>query len=273
MPKKKSTVKLSDLLNKGESNADLHKDDPERRKWHKRYRTPRDRLMHVKGSEHTRPLASDPALDAKYNQMVREFVSNGFNATKAYAAVHGCKLSTARSSASILFRTSFMRAKVQEYLNGVDGEFAEPPKEYVLQKLIYLIEANVLDYYTDDGHGLSVKELKRLPQEAMWVIKSINSTRETVAVAVEDQDGNVVLDDNGVPHYVLVEKERVRLELFDKLKAIESLGKIQKWIGGDTNIDLNLNLIDSRTMERAESRIKQLRREDIEGTFERITDD
>ena len=92
-------VSLSDLLGKeGKSNADLHQHDEKRRKYHKMYRAPRNRLLHLKGEAYQRGPAADPERDIKYNELVREFVSNGMNKTRAYASVYGVSIKSSRSS-------------------------------------------------------------------------------------------------------------------------------------------------------------------------------
>lgn len=266
-------VSLNDLLKRGESNADLHKDDAERRKWHKAYRTPRDRLMHLQGDEYKRPLANNVAQDMRYHELAREFVNNGMNQTKAYAAVYGVPLRKASGPATKIFASTWMKAKIREYLLGTDGEFRKEdlPEEYLIVRYMQMIDNNILDYIADDGTYLSVTEMKALPEWAQLQIKRLNITNETEHVAVKDQDGNVVRNENGEPATVEVRRQHISIELYDKQKAMESLAKIMKWINDNT--DLTLNFIGADTMVQAESRVKKLRRDDIEGTAKRVASD
>jgi len=265
-------VSLDDLLERGESNADLHKDNPEKRRWHKTYRTPRNRLMHLRGDEYTRPLANNPAQDIRYQELAREFINNGMNQTKAYAAVYGVPLKKASSPASKIFNSTWMKAKIREYLLGEDGKLEdELPKEYLIERYMQMIDNNILDYMADDGTYLSVTELKALPEWAQQQIKRLSIVNETVPLVVRDQHGEIRRNDNGEPAYVEVRKQHVTIELYDKQKAMENLAKVMKWI--NDNVDLSVNLIGPDTMVRAESRVKQLRRESLEGTAKRITSD
>jgi hypothetical protein len=276
MPKKRTKkkvtkVSLKDILERGQSNAELHQNDPERRKWHKKYRTPRNRLMHLKGSEYTRPLASDPERDIKYQELAREFVNNGMNKVNAYAAVFGVPLKTANTNASKIFNSTWMKAKIREYLLGTDGEFDDLPKEYLIERLMQMIDNNILDYIADDGTYLNVRELKALPEWAQQQIKRLNIQNETEPVALKDAAGNLVRDEAGEVQYVEVRRQHVTIELYDKQKAMEHLAKVMQWI--TTNVDVSVNMIGADTMLRAESRIKKLRRDDIEGKAERVTSD
>lgn len=275
MAKKKTSkkVSLSDLMSGGESNAkDFQHQDPKRQEYRERYRTPRHRLITPKGGEYTRPLATDPATDIKYNELAREFVLNGLDRARAYAAVYGVALEKAHGPASRIFNSSWMLAKVNEYLLGKDGEFTESlDREYVVRQLMYMIENNILDYIADDGTYLSVKELKGLPEWAQKQIKNLSIDTTTLPVAMKDEDGQIVRDNNGEPVYVEVKNQRVHIELYDKHKAIDHLAKIMRWI--QNTVDVNLNMITPDTMLRAEGRVKELRRDDIEGKAERVATD
>lgn len=275
--KKKKTVKkisLSDIMAEGEkSNAkDLRYQDPERQKRRDQHRTPRHRLIAPKGGDYNRALAADPATDLKYNELAREFVLNGMDKARAYAAVYGVSIKSAYGQADKIFNSSWMRVKVNEYLLGEDGEFAESlNREYVVRQLVYMIENNILDYIANDGTYLSVQELKALPEWAQKQIKKLDIATTTLPVALRDEDGEYVKDENDEVKYVEIRNQRVSIELYDKHKAIEHLAKIMRWI--QSTLELNVNMITSDTMLDAESRIKKLRRDDLEGKAERVATD
>jgi hypothetical protein len=276
MPRKKKQTKklsLSELMAGGESNAkDLQHKEPEKQKYRERYRTPRHRLIPLKGGQYNRPLANDPARDMKYNELAREFVMNGLDGAKAYAAVFGVPVEQAYTSATNIFNSSWMRAKINEYLLGQDGEFTEElDREYIVRQLLYMIDNNILDYIADDGTYLSVKELKRLPEWAQKQIRKLSVHTTTTPVAIKDDQGQVIRDEEGEIQYAEVREQHVHIELYDKQKAIDHLAKVMRWI--QNTVDVNLNLITSDTMLKAESRVKKLRRDDIEGKAERITSD
>lgn len=267
--KKKVKLKLNDLL-KGRSNADLHKDDPERRKNHLKYRSPRDELINSKGMEYTHALAADPVVDAKYNELVREFVNNGFDRFKAYAAVYGSSLAIARRRAPPIFASTGVRKKIREVLMGTDGNLIdELPKEYLIQSLLDTSEASVLDYIADDGTVLNINELKLLDRRFQKQIKKLKVHQTTIPVVMKDGDGNNVLDENGNPRYVEVKNQNVELEMYDRLRALELMGKAMRWI--TQNQDIMVTFLTPDMLMRANQRVRQLRREDIEGTSERVT--
>lgn len=272
MPKKKVTkVKLADLLGKeGKANADLHKDNPEKRKNHLRYRTPRNRLITPKGSERDRPLSGDPASDLKRLEVAREFISNGFDQTKAYAAVYGCSLKSAKPRASKLFNSATFIAKVAQMMQGTDGNLAKLPKEYLLQKLVNVIELNILDYIGDDGRWLTVEELRQLPLELQQELEDFRMTNTIRHVALKDVDGNVIRQENGEPHTVEVKEQQVFLKLPSKQAARDLLAKVMNWI--TLHVE-HSHTITAETLMNADKRVERLRRDDIEGESERVATD
>lgn len=264
-------LKLSDLLGKeGKANADLHKDDPVKRKNHLRYRTPRHRLITPKGSEYDRPLSGDFNADLKRLEVAREWISNGMDQTKAYAAVYGCTLKQAKAPASKLFNSTTFKSKLAMMMQGADGNLAELPKEYLLQKLINVLELNILDYVGDDGRWLTVEELRALPLELQQELEDFKMVNTIRHVALKDVDGNVVRQENGEPHTVEVQEQQVFLKLPSKQAARELLAKVMNWI--TVHFD-HTHTISAETLMNAEKRIERLRRDDIEGTAERIATD
>ena len=257
-------ISLADLIGEGRANADLHKDDPEKRKNHTRYRVNRDHLITPKGGEYKRRLSGDAGQDIRLHEVAREFINNGFKQTKAYASVMGKTITQSRGPASKLFNSAWMRSMIHEMLRGTDGELAELPKEYLLEKLQKQIEANVLDYIDNDGSFLNVKELKALPMFVQQVIKKLQVHTWHEPLMETDEAGDRV-------EVGQIRHQRVQLELYDKQKALELLAKAQKWIAGDsgdTNVFLNADVMIS-----ANKRVEKLRREDIEGKYEDVTPD
>lgn len=278
MPRKKvkkkvTKVRLADLLGaKGEANADLYKKEPKRRKQHLRHRTPRNRLITPKGSEYTRPLAGDAVKDIKINELAREFVNNGLKKTTAVAAVFGVNLTAAKTPEYMaIFDSSHFRSKVALMLQGVDGKFAEPTKEYAIQRVMHILEMNILDYVDDDGRWLTVKELKALPREMQVMLDDFTMTNTIRHVGLRDAAGEVIKGDDGNPHMIEVREQVVRLKLPDKTANLKLLGEFMKWL--DTHGD-NI-FISGDIMMQAESRLKELQRNDndIEGTAKRLPPD
>ena len=269
--KKVKKVSLAELLGKeGKANADLHKEDPKKRKQHLRHRTPRNRLITPKGAEYTRSLSGDPARDLKYHEVAREFISNGFDQTKAYAAVFGCSKRSAKANASKLFNSTTFRAKLAQMMQGTDGNLAELPKEYLLQKLVNVLELNILDYVGDDGRWLTVEELRALPLELQQELEDFRMTNTIRHVALKDVDGNVVRQENGEPHTIEVKEQQVYLKLPSKQAARDLLAKVMNWI--TLHVE-HSHTITAETLMNADKRIERLRRDDIEGEAERVAAD
>jgi len=267
MPKKKvKKVRLSDLMGEeGKPNADFYQDQPEKQKLHKRHRVPRGRLVNVKGGDYKRSLSGNPARDIKYHELAREFISNGFSQTKAYAAVYGKTISQSRYQASKIFNSAWMRALIHDMVRGKDGELADVEKEYLIEKLMKQIESNVLDYIDNDGAFLNVQELKALPLFCQQIIKKleVHTWHEPMMERVE-LDGP--LEEVGQ-----IRHQKVHIELYDKQKALEMLAKAMQWISGDK--EGATVYLTADVMIAANKRIDDLRRDDIEGESTRVATD
>jgi len=269
-------LSLKELLNKSKSReetevVELYVDDPDKNKRYKRYRTPRDQMINSRGMEYTRPLATDPEVDAKYQELAREFVNNGFDQAKAYATVYGRPLKQSWTPAEKIFNSTGMKSKIREILLGTGEDYDDLPKSYLIERLMQMIDSNILDYIADDGTVLSIRELRALPPWTQTLIKTLESWVSTRLIAVKDENGMVVKDDDGRPHYVEVKDQRVKIELYDKLKAMDTLAKAMKWI--TSNTEIKIGIITSDVMMKANARIKQLRRDTIEGTTQTTTAD
>ena len=269
MPRKKKAVKkisLNELMNgkPNEANADLYKDEPVKRKHHLNNRVPRGRLVSVKGGEYKRRLSGDAAMDIKYHELAREFISNGFKQSKAFAAVFGRGLQEVNKEAHKAFNSAWMRSLILEMLRGTDGEVEDLPKEYLLEKLTKQIESNILDYVDNDGAFLNVTELKALPLFTQQIIKKLQVHTWHEPMMERDEEGDMVQVGE-------VRHQRVQLELYDKQKALELLARAQEWIAGkadETNIYLGADV-----MIAANKRVEALRRDEIEGEYENVTAD
>ena len=275
MPRRKKKivkkVSLSDLLGKEKkANADFYKDEPEKRKHHLKYRTPRNRMINSKGGEYTRPLSGDPAKDAKYHELAREFVNNGLRGTRAYAAVFGVPIQTANKNARKIFNSTWMRAKIRDMMVGSDGDYDDLPKEYLIERYMQMVDNNILDYIAGDGTWLNVRELKALPEWVQQQIKKLYIRNETLPVAVKDEQGHHVLNGDGDPAYIEVRRQQVTIELYDRQEAMKELAKVMQWV--TSNLDINIE-ITADIMVAADNRVERLRRDDLEGNFKRVASD
>jgi hypothetical protein len=258
------------LKQEGKANAELYRDDPEKREKHVRHRTPRKRLITVKGNE--KPgLYANSAIDLKHNEVAREFISNGFIQTKAYASVYGLSLRSASCPASLLFNSAWFRSKLALMMFGVDGTLADLPKEYLLQKLVNVLEMDILDFVADDGTWLTVPQLRALPKEQRVMLDDFSMENVVRQVALRDEDNEIVLNDDGQPYTVEIRQQKVRLKMPSKHDYLVLLAKSMKWL--ETYINIQHSFIDGETMQAAEARIHKLRRNDIEGEAKRIATD
>lgn len=265
-------VKFSDLLKtEGTANADFYRDEPEKRKHHVRHRASRNRLISPKGSEYTKSLSSNPVKDIKLNEVAREFINNGFKQTKAYASVFGISLRSAAWHASQLFASTWFRAKVSLMLLGVDGDVGLVPKEYFIQKMMNVLEMNILDYLDDDGLWLTVPQLRELPLEMQVMLDNLKMTNIERDVVLRDDDNKIVYDEAGKPCILKIREQRVFIKLPDKYDYLKMLAQSMEWLV--THIDVQLALITRETMQEAEARIHQYRRDSIEGEAKEITAD
>lgn len=275
MPRKKvEKLSFKELVGGPQkSNADLYKDDPKRRVNHVRHRTARNRLTTFTGGEYKRPLAGDIKKDMKLHELAREFVNNGMRKTNAVSAVFGVPLKQAKTDKYMsIFDSSHFRQMVSQMLQGVDGEFAEPPKEFAIQRAMSVLMMNILDYVGSDGRWLTVDELKALPRDMQLLLDDFKMKNVIRPVALTDQNGKVVKDDNDEPYMVEVREQWVDIKLPDKTKQLELLAKFMHWIEthGDTNIVIGADL-----MMAAEQRMKELHRDakTVEGSSERLSAD
>lgn len=259
-------IKLSDVLTKRERNTEIPTKDAKHRRDHVKYRSPRDRMI-LKATPFQRKLSGDAAEDMRRHEVAREFINNGMDHVKAYRAIYGNSKGAA-GRATAMFNSHWMRHMVLQMLQGTDTQ-EEIPKEYAVDKLIGMIETNVLDYMTDEGLYLNVQELKALPRFAQEQIKKLEIRTTSRHRPVLDNEGKSVKDENGQVVTREVVDQHVKIELWDKQKAIESLAKVQKWI--EDKGDINLYMGD--IMIEAEQRVDRMKEGAIEGTAERVTSD
>ena len=230
MPEGAVKLRLADLLGEeGKPNAEFYRDEPEKRKHHEANRVHRSKLLNVKGGDYKRSLSGNPEMDLKYHELAREFISNGFKQTKAYAAVFGTTITNSRQRAGKIFNSMWMRSLIHEMVRGVDGEVAPPEKDYLIAILMKQIESNVLDYIDTDGEFLNVTELKALPLFCQQLIKKLDVTTWHMPMMEENEDGD--MEEVGQ-----IRHQRVQIELVDKQKAIEHLAKVMRWISSDSEI-------------------------------------
>ena len=191
------------------------------------------------------------------HQVIVAWMNNNQDQGLAYQSVHKCKLQTARNMSSKLFKKPETVKAVAAYLYGNIPKEERPGKDAAITLLDGWIHNNLLDYYGDSWSSLkSPKEMRdELPKEVQIAITEVNVTETTRT----QEDGTEVMQRN------------VKFKTIEKLKALETKGKIQRWI---TTMELRItHALDAETMMLASARrIKLLAVDDkiIQGESVRV---
>jgi len=176
--------------------------------------------------------------------VAQEYVRNGLNFQAAYMTVGGTKVGKGNN----VFRSlgdqadTFM-AELSRIIDKTDID-----REQVLTALWAMFNTSILDFVDDHGNTLPIKELRKLPrvQQIMLTKLDVTSTQEEV----RDETGKVMCDDNGSPYLRTI--QRVRIEIPEKMVAINQLALLMKWVGPATQVNLQLNV--GRMMADADAR-------------------
>jgi len=271
--KKVKKVNLRELLGERQSNAELYRDDPEKRKHHERHRTPRHRLITPKGSDYI-PLAVNVERDIKLNELAREFISNGMDKVKAVAAVFGISIGAARNQKYMqIFDSTSFRKKIVDMMYGHDDKLIEPAKDFAIQRYMSMLNLNILDFFDDDGNWLSISEMRHLPPEMQILISAVSVKTISRKVPLTDNKGEVIRGVDGQPVTVEhVEQYVTNLNLPDKQKTMEKFSQLMGWIITHHE-HLHAHAFASDLMIAAEARIRERKQREIEGSAERISTD
>ncbi len=210
----------------------------------------------------------DPIRNVKIHEIARAFVG-GKNRTEAYLVAYPTSTKrNAQKPASRLFKEPFMVDLVRRYYLGESAEEAPLTREGAIKIWTKMVETNVLDYMAEEGGMLTVKELKSLDPYIQRAIKKIDVTTEEHEMV--DSAGVVILGDNGEP--LMVQKQRVKIELVDKQRALFDLARAEKWIESH-DITLQTPISAEILIEAAMRRAETLRGKPIiEGTVEQLHD-
>lgn len=176
--------------------------------------TPEGKLAKKRKPKKVLPPADKPLPNRRHEDLIQEYLSNGFKRPEAYQAIYGTE---DRIQASKLCYQVFVRPEVKARLKCLYHQsrrnVLRPEKEDLLDVLMRRISADITDYikvdYDEDGK----------PQ--------------ALIVPTDLMDGQVIDEISIVPTAF---GDRVKIKMPDKEKAIDTVAKIQKIISNDANL-------------------------------------
>lgn len=160
-------------------------------------------------------MSKEVQLHEKYGisekdlKFIHKYIECNFVASKAYALMHpDVKPNTAWTQASMILRKPKVQAACKEEMR-FHFEYLGATTEGVLNEIKSIANSDITDFIQDTESGeIELKKMEDYKQYAK-VIKKITITPVTVNMG----------DD------VYKEKSKIVLELHDKLKALELMGK------------------------------------------------
>ena len=136
-------------------------------------------------------------LDEKLKMLVDEYLID-FNGTRAYKAVWGEHVTD--NTAAVEASKHLRKPKVTQYLQDRIKERerrTEITQDDVVRSLKMILDANVIDVVNVKGqYKITLKDISEIPKELQYAIKSIKPS-----------------------------KDGIEVEFYDKLRAVELLGK------------------------------------------------
>ena len=126
------------------------------------------------------------ALTDKQERFCKEYVVD-LNATRAAIAA-GYSEKTARATGSENLTKHDIQLKIQKLQKALSDKL-EVDAEWVLKRLVIQVESNVLDAFSAANglEGLTLENLKALPNELQMCIKKIKQTRDGIEIQFEDR--------------------------------------------------------------------------------------
>jgi|SRR6185369_11049066 len=171
----------------------------------------------------TRPKKGQkPQANARQDLFVKEYLTNGFNASRAALAA-GYSERSAPRIAQRLLSTPHVVALVDREKKEIAERYGVTA-EKVIKEMATIGFANMQDYTTVQNNGLAVVDLSNVNREQAGAIKKIKS-RTLIDHYEENKDGD------RVPVYA-TENE---VELHDKITALTHLGKYTKVFSADSD--------------------------------------
>ena len=145
-------------------------------------------------------------ISEKDLNFIHEYIACNFNASKAYLILHpNVKDTTAATQGSLILRKPKVQAAYREELR-FHFEYMGVTSQLVLNELKSIANSDITDYIEQDGNDVSIKRIEEFKNSK--VIKKISIIPTSVNM------GNDVYE----------EKQRINIELHDKLKALQLMG-------------------------------------------------
>lgn len=148
----------------------------------------------------------------KMLQFVDEYLANGFNGKEA-AISAGYSPNGAAQKADWLLRHKELKPILDQKLKAIQKK-NEMSTEDVFRELVTIARANISDYSEWTEKGIRVKNSDELTPDQLKAISEI---------VEKDKDGNI------------------KIKLYDKLRALELLGKIYAMFTENKNITGNMS--------------------------------
>lgn len=154
-------------------------------------------------------------LKATHEVFVKAFVSNNFNATKAYMTAFGCSESVARRNASRLLTNADIKKAILHELEEAFEELEINPQK-ILEEIAKLAFCNMDDFTGINEDGTPFVDLS-----------AVRGKRRKMA-AVQELTSETYMEKTGDKENPIVTVKRVKLKLADKGINLERLGRYYK---------------------------------------------
>lgn len=193
------------------------------------------------------PTSADLATTIRARLLAQETVMNGGHVNQAARTILG-RASQKTKSIRNLLGTAKGTAAFADELESMLAD-ANIDKEHALRTLWSMVNVSLVDFLDDEGNVMAVKDLKALPREAQQIISEMVVTR--AYKPVRGEDGEYIYDPN--THQPMLRPEvSVKLKLPEKIKAIQTIASILKWIETKTSVTINI----AQVMKAADERQK-----------------
>lgn len=179
--------------------------------------------------------------------LAQEYLSNGANMHKAAEKVLGTKPGREHRTIKDVVggRTSAFTQELERLLQRVDID-----KDQALRTLWAMVNVSLIDFVDDNGNLLPIKNIRALPRVAQQIISEMTVTRSYKPV--RGADGEYLYDPN--THQPILKPEvSLKLKLPEKIKAIQTIASILKWVEG-TKITVNI----AQVMKQADEQQKTI---------------
>lgn len=138
---------------------------------------------------------------------IHKYIEASFNGAQAYRALHpSVKDTTATTQASYILRKPNVQAAYQKELR-FHFEYMGATSQAVLNEIKAIASSDITDYIEQDGDNISIKAIKDFKNTK--VIKKISIIPMSVQVGEHEYE----------------DRQKVTVELYDKLKALQLMGE------------------------------------------------